>query len=141
MFFLSGELGEVLYHSAEVGDFIRRLAPLVPIMYLDTATDGMLKGLGQQVYSMNVNIADALISVIAVALLVPRIGIAGYLVTIYITELFNASLSILRLLKISGFRPRLASLLLRPLLAAVGAAALARLLFSLFPLLLFSFPL
>lgn len=134
MLLLSRELGTVLYDSEEVGRYIALLAPLLPVMYLDTATDAMLKGLGQQVYSMNVNIADALISVIAVALLVPRMGIAGYLVTIYITELFNAAFSILRLLKVSGFRPRFASLFLRPLLAAVGAAAMARLIFSLLSL-------
>ena len=66
MLFLSGELGEVLYGSAEVGRFIKLLAPLIPIMYIDTATDSLLKGLGEQVYSMNVNIVDALISVILV---------------------------------------------------------------------------
>ena len=134
MLLLSGELGHVLYGSREVAVYIRYLAPLIPVMYLDTATDAMLKGLGQQVYSMNVNIIDALISVVAVALLVPRMGIMGYLVTIYITEIFNAALSIIRLLRVSGFRPQLTALLLRPLLAAVGATALSRILFTLLPL-------
>ena len=133
MFLLSDQLGSVLYSSAEVGKFIRMLAPLIPVMYLDTATDAMLKGLGEQVYSMNVNIVDALISVMAVAILVPRIGIAGYLVTIYITEIFNATFSVWRLLRVSGFRPRLWVLLLRPLLAAVGAMAVARLFFHFLP--------
>ena len=131
MLLLSNELGAVLYDSADVSYFIRRLAPLVPIMYLDTATDAMLKGLGQQVYSMNVNIMDALISVIAVAILVPQIGIEGYLITIYITEIFNAALSIIRLLRVSGFRPKLTRLILRPMLAAIGATSIAHILFSL----------
>ena len=135
MFFFSRDLGAVLYGSGEVGDFIRLLAPLIPIMYLDTATDAMLKGLGQQVYSMNVNIVDALISVIAVALLVPRMGIMGYLVTIYITEIFNATFSVMRLLRVSGYRPRLLSLLGKPLLAAVGATATVRLVLRAFPVL------
>ncbi len=127
MLFLSGELGEVLYGSAEVGRFIKLLAPLIPIMYLDTATDALLKGLGEQVYSMNVNIIDALISVILVWVLVPIIGISGYLVTIYVTEIFNAAFSICRLLKVSGYRPRLASLFVRPLLSAIAATLLANL--------------
>ena len=91
----------------------------------------MLKGLGQQVYSMNVNIVDALISVASVALLVPRMGIMGYLVTIYITEIFNATFSVWRLLRVSGFRSRLLFLPARPLLCVVGATAIARLLFHL----------
>ncbi len=130
MIFLSEELGMVLYGNAEAGRFISLLAPLIPVMYLDTATDALLKGLGEQVYSMNVNILDALVSVLAVLILVPIIGINGYVVTIYITELLNAALSICRLLKISGFRPKARQLLLRPLIAAVGATLLGKMLFT-----------
>lgn len=127
MLFLSGELGRILYDNEEVSGFIRMLAPLIPIMYMDTATDAMLKGLGEQVYSMRVNIFDALVSVLCVAILVPKLGIYGYVITIYITEILNAALSITRLLRISGFRPRPFSLLAKPLLSAVGATCIARL--------------
>ena len=133
MLSLSGELGEVLYGSAEVAEFIGALAPLIPVMYLDTATDAMLKGLGEQVYSMNVNIIDALVSVLCVALLVPRLGIYGYLITIYVTEILNAALSVTRLLRITGFSPSVLQLVLRPLLAVIGATALNRLLFFALP--------
>lgn len=128
MLFLSGELGEVLYNSSEVAHFIKLLAPLIPIMYIDTATDALLKGLGEQVYSMNINIIDALISVILVWILVPHMGINGYLVTIYVTEIFNAAFSICRLLKVSGYRPKIVSLFVRPLFAAIGSTAIANLL-------------
>ena len=129
MLFLSDEFGTALYHNDEVSYFIRRLAPLVPVMYLDTATDALLKGMGQQVYSMNVNILDAFCSVLGVWLLVPRFGIAGYLATLYFTEILNAALSVSRLLRVSGYRPRPVRLLALPLLAAVGATALCRPLF------------
>ena len=133
MLCLSGELGQLLYGNRQVSDFIRMLAPLIPVMYLDTATDAILKGMGEQVYSMNVNILDAFVSVISVALLVPRMGIVGCVITIYITEILNAALSIVRMLKITGFTPSIPSLVLRPLLAIVGATSLARLFISSFP--------
>ena len=133
MLFLSPLLGLVLYDSGEVARFIRLLAPLVPIMYMDSATDAMLKGLGEQVYSMRVNILDALVSVICVAILVPRLGIMGYVITIYATEILNAALSITRLLHVSRFRPKVIRLVARPLLSVVGATALTRLFFSLVP--------
>ena len=47
-------------------------------MYLDTATDAMMKGLGEQVYSMKINVADAAISVLLIALLIPHFGIGGF---------------------------------------------------------------
>ena len=130
MLAFSGGLGRVLYQSSEVAYFIKMLAPLIPIMYIDSATDAILKGMGEQVYSMNVNILDATVSVILVWLLVPRLGINGYLITIYITEILNAACSIVRMLRVSGFRPRIITLLLRPLLCAVAATAAAKLVFA-----------
>ena len=134
MLCFSASLGEALYHNGEVGKFIRLLAPLIPVMYLDTATDALLKGLGEQVYSMRVNILDALVSVICVALLVPRMGITGYLVTIYVTEILNAAFSIMRLLYVSGFRPSVGKIVFLPLVCAIGATHLSRLLLSASPL-------
>ena len=95
-----GELGQRLYRSAEVRQYIRLLAPLVPLMYLDTAVDGMLKGLGLQNASMRINILDALISLLLVWQLIPRVGIAGYLFTIYLSEILNFILSFLQKYKI-----------------------------------------
>lgn len=137
MLYFSAQLGRTLYDSEEVGSFIRLLAPLVPIMYLDTATDALLKGLGEQVYSMRVNILDALVSVLCVAALVPQMGITGYLVTIYITEILNAALSITRLLHVSCFSPGVCRLVLRPLLCAVGGIYGFRLFFQTISLPLF----
>lgn len=130
MLFLSPLLGKVLYGSGEVSHFIALLAPLIPIMYMDTATDAMLKGLGEQVYSMRVNILDALVSVLCVALLVPRLGIHGYIVTIYVTELLNAALSIARLLRVSGYRPHVGRLIAAPVLCVVGATSITNLLYA-----------
>ncbi|OLA56794.1 MAG: hypothetical protein BHW37_05410, partial [Firmicutes bacterium CAG:272_52_7] len=91
---LSYDLGMAVYGSTYAGRCIRVLAPLIPVMYLDTAVDSALKGIGEQVYTMKVNIADAFISVIAVWLLVPLLGLDGYIAVIFISEIFNFDLSI-----------------------------------------------
>ena len=117
----SEEFGMVIYNNAHASRYIRLLAPLIPVMYLDTATDAMLKGLGQQVWSMVINIADALISVILVYLLLPQMGIEGYILTVYIAELFNAVCSIVRLLNVSHMKAYVVKWVIKPLLCAVGA--------------------
>ncbi len=129
MIAFSDELGRILYQNMEAARMIRLLAPLIPVMYLDSATDAMLKGLGQQVYSMKVNIADALISVVLVWFLLPIFGIYGYVITIYVTELINAALSILRLINLGEMRPPLTSWIIKPLGSIVGATCLTRLLY------------
>lgn len=128
-FAFADHLGILLYSSLEAAKYIRILSVLVPIMYLDTSTDAILKGLGEQIHCMKVNIADALLSVILVSLLVPRYGIMGYIVTIYIAEIVNASLSIGRLMHITKFRLPIKRLLIAPIFCAIGAGALSNLLF------------
>ena len=124
------ELGQVLYGSAEASRLIWSLGPLMPVMYLDTVTDSMLKGLGEQVYTMNVNIADAALSAGLVALLVPAFGIYGYIAVLYISELVNFGMSAARLLRICGMRPQIYRWIFAPLLSVVGATATATLLFG-----------
>ncbi len=133
------EFGQVIYGNAQAARYIRRLAPLIPLMYLDNTTDAMLKGLGQQVYIMAINIADSLISVILVSILLPEMGIEGYILTVYIAELFNTVCSVTKLLNISAMRVRVIKWVFKPLLCAVGATTLSHLLAKL-PVFLFLLP-
>jgi len=126
----SHELGNVIYHSAEAAAYIRLLAPLVPIMYLDTVTDSILKGMDEQLYTMRVNIADAFISVIIVFLLVPRIGIYGYIAEIFLCELINASLSVWKLLTVVKIRVKIISRIVAPLLCIIVSTVLSKIIFS-----------
>ncbi len=128
MSMFSHELGMLIYDSADAGEFIRVMAPLIPVMYLDHAIDAILKGMGEQVYCMKVNILDAAMCTLFVYLLCPRIGIWGYIVTIYIAEVVNASLSLWRLTKVSGFSSRVVRDFAKPVLCALGAVAVMRLL-------------
>ena len=124
----SSEISTRLDRSAEAAYYIRVLAPLIPVMYLDTAVDAMLKGHGEQVYCMQVNILDSFLSLVLVVLLLPRFGISGYLFTVYLTEILNATLSITRLLSVTNLRPPLLRGILLPLLAVIGATTCTRLL-------------
>lgn len=86
-------IARYLYHTPDAAKFIRFLAPLIPVMNLDTVTDGCLRGLGQQRRVMRINILDAALGVALVAYLVPAHGISGYVQMIWITECVNCVLS------------------------------------------------
>lgn len=125
----SGELGKTIYPNENTSGFIKMLAPLIPIMYIDTTIDSMLKGLGEQLYNMTVNIVDSLLSVILVWLLIPKYGIIGYVITIYVTEIINASLSMVKLINKSGLVPHLLKWVAKPLLCILGATCISNMLF------------
>lgn len=129
LFFFAEELGYLVYDSYDAGYYISTLALVVPIMYLDHVTDSMLKGIGEQVFSMWVNISDSLLSVILVWLLIPRMGIMGYAVVIVLMEGYNFLLSFFRLRRRISFKIKTMSAVL-PLTAAIFAALLTKQLFS-----------
>jgi len=130
IYFFSSELGYLLYSSAEAGRYIAYLAPVIPIMYLDHVTDSMLKGIGEHVYSMWVNISDSLLSVILIWLLIPRLGILGYGLVIIIMEAYNFILSFVRLRMKTGIGINLISSVVKPLFASLTAAYLSDRLFA-----------
>ena len=130
----SKEFGQVLYSNAEAGNFIYLLAPLMPLMYLDTVTDSLLKGMGEQIFTMNVNITDAAISVILVRLLVPKFGILGYVAVLYIAEIFNFAFSAARLMQKCKFEFKLFKWTILPLCLLVLTAKISNLIFNYLPL-------
>lgn len=97
-------ISDLIYKTNEAVQYIRILAPLVPIMYMDTVTDGMLKGLDQQIYSMRYNIIDSALCVAMVWFLLPRCSVKGYIFILYASELINFYLSFGRLIKVCDIR-------------------------------------
>lgn len=100
MFLFADMLGIVIYDSREAGSFIRLLAPLVPIMYTDMTVDGCLKGLGQQIWSMGINVLESVIGLVLIQMYLPVYALNAYIFIIYFSELFNFSLSALRLRRV-----------------------------------------
>ena len=97
-------LSEIIYKTNEAVMYIRILSPLVPIMYIDMITDGMLKGLDQQVSSMRYNIIDSALCVALVYFLLPKYSVKGYIFILYASEIINFYLSFGRLIKICDVR-------------------------------------
>ena len=104
LFVFSDKLGVRIYSSPEAGDYLRLLAPLIPIMYTDMVADGCLKGLGQQLWCMGINLLDALLGVLLVWQVLPAFALKGYICIIYFNECLNFALSIMRLRKVTKIR-------------------------------------
>ena len=102
MFLLSEILCQKLYGSTEAGRYLRLYSLLIPMLYCDALTDAMTKGLGQQTACVRYNILTSAMDVVFLYLLLPRFGMAGYLLSFFVTHLLNFLLSARRLLKITG---------------------------------------
>lgn len=133
LFVLARDFGIAVYHSEAAGDLIRMLSPVIPLMFLDHVTDCALKGLGEQVYTMWVNIGDSLLSIALVLLLLPPFGAVGYVYVIILAEAANFACSIARLCRVARLRYSPLRSLVYPAVAAFLAAAGVRALLPIDP--------
>jgi len=117
-------LGQLLYKSADAGRYLRLLGALIPIMYLDTMVDAMLKGLDEQLASMRYNLLDAAFCVVMAYLFLPAFGITGYLMLLYTSELFNLALSLGKLLAVTRIPVHPLRWAAKPILAVIGACCI-----------------
>ena len=122
------EFGLLLYGSEEVGFYLQVLAPLTPIMYLESVVDGILKGLNQQVSSLKYSVADSTIRIVLIFFLVPARGMEGFLFIMVLSNIFTSFLNLHRLLTVTGVKLAWGQWILKPILAITTAGAVALLL-------------
>ncbi len=102
VFFVCGkDIGVLIYKSEEVGILIKLLSPIVPIMYLDSVCDGMLKGLNEQRFAFYTGVSDSALRLIAVFFVLPKFGIAGFVGIMYFSNFYTGFLNIFKLLSVS----------------------------------------
>ena len=99
LIFYGNDLGNIIYSNTNAGYYIKLLAPLIPLIYLDNVVDNILKGLGKQINVMICNIFDMVISIAFIYFLLPKFGVIGYIIVLYISETLNYVISVNTLFK------------------------------------------
>ena len=104
MYLLAEILSFSLYGSLDVGRYLKLYSLLIPMLYCDTITDAINKGLGKQTAAMRINIVTAALDVLFLFLLLPKYGVSGYYFSFLVTHLINFALSVWLLTRTSGVR-------------------------------------
>ena len=69
LYALAEPLTAILYQSEQAGRLLRVFAPLALVLYLDALTDGMLKGLSEQVANVRYNTLTSALDAVLLVLL------------------------------------------------------------------------
>ena len=103
VFFVAGEnIGILIYKDATVGYLLKALSPIVPLMYLDSISDGILKGLDQQVFSFRTAISDSVIRIILILIFLPISGLKGFIGIMYFSNFLTCFMNVGRLIKVTN---------------------------------------
>lgn len=127
IFLYCGEtVGNIIYHSSDVGFLIKALSPIVPFMYLDSISDGILKGLDQQNFSFRTAVSDSTLRIIFILLILPLTGMMGFIGIMYFSNFFTCYLNVKQLCKISKARLKFFGEILFPILIAFSTCYIIR---------------
>lgn len=113
------QIGGLLFESESVGRLLCALSPIVPLMYLDSVCDGILKGLDQQSFCFKTGLADSGLRILLVLAVLPRFGMTGFLGIMYFSNILTCFLNVGRLLKVSGAKIKAVSWIFLPLAGAL----------------------
>ncbi len=103
-FLLTGNLlGNLIFHSRSAGKFILTLAWICPFLYTNTALISTINGLGKTTTTFLINSASLSVRIFSVYLVIPLLGIQGYLLGLLASQILE---SILALAVLSHFHKK-----------------------------------
>ena len=125
-FFFPQEISIAMYKTAEPTEAIRVLAAVTPFMYVETVTDSLLKSIGEQFGTFKFSIYNSVLRIAVIMLLISHTGAEGYLWLLVISNVFSFLLCVVRLAKVSGWRPSFMTDILLPVCASVASCYVCR---------------
>lgn len=118
-FIFSNDLGLAIYNNIEIGYYFKIFTPFIFFMYMDHIIDCILKGLNKQFGVMCCNILDLSITTCFIYFLLPVLGIKGYVLSIFFSEVLNFCISLFQLFKYSRIKPNLIDWIVVPLFCSL----------------------
>lgn len=126
-------LARLIYHDESVGFYLMVLAPILPAMYLDSMGDAILKGLGEEFATFRYSIWDSTLRIGLVLMLMPKMGMTGFMVVMVASNVLSAIMNIYRIAKVTNIKIRTFRWFVQPILLFLVAGALGLLCLRLTP--------
>ena len=126
-YFFAGEIGETFYKDQNTYQAIKILALVTPFMYIETITDGLLKGIGEQLFTLKVSIYNSVLRLLVIFFLIPLSGAIGYLWLLVASNTFAFALCIYRMKKVTDFYFNFTKNAFFPFIFSIAAGMVGRL--------------
>lgn len=107
-------LGMTVFHEPLAGTYLVILSWLCPFLYMSTTMSSILNGLGKAHLTFVNSIIGLSLRILIMILLVPKMGIQGYLISLLISQLLLAALDTIWIYKSAPFPFDAVNSLLKP---------------------------
>ena len=119
--FAGDQLGQLMYKNAHAGQIIKILAPLVPLMYIDSISDAILKSLDMQLTTFKNSVSDSIIRLVLVYFCLSAGGINAFIIIMYFSNLYTSLINFYKMYKVTHFNTDIINTLVLPLIFALFA--------------------
>ena len=116
-----GRLGATLFHEPSVYNYTIILACICPFLYVKTSLASILNGLNMTARTCAYSITGLAIRIASLILLVPGIGISGYIYGLIISNILVCTLHYIKLYKMYHFKPDIINNIITPLSLSIIA--------------------
>ena len=116
-----GRLGATLFHEPSVYNYTIMLACICPFLYVKTSLASILNGLNMTARTCAYSITGLAIRIASLILLVPGIGISGYIYGLIISNILVCTLHYIKLYKMYHFKPDIINNIITPLSLSIIA--------------------
>lgn len=118
------DAGNLLFHEPQVGVYVTAFAWMCPFLYISTTLSSILNGLGKTNTTLILDVTAFLTRIALIVLLIPKMGIIGYLIAFLISEIYLALFCAYALWRIHPVPFNAFRLIIKPLLSlAVSSGA------------------
>ncbi len=97
------ELGNAIFHNNAAGSYLMILAWICPLIYLTTILGSIINGLGKAHVTFINSVAGSLSKILLIVLLIPKLGINGYLTALLFGQLIITTLDTLSVMRYIHF--------------------------------------
>ena len=114
----SKELGQITYNQ-NISYILTLLGIMCPFIYMHMTLSGILNGLGEQVFIFRNSLISSAISIGFIMVIVPRIGISGYILGSFCALVIVCSLSLNKIKKTTQINIKIIDWFVKPALSAL----------------------
>ncbi|MGN0497215.1 MAG: oligosaccharide flippase family protein [Lachnospiraceae bacterium] len=115
VFYIFGkDIGLLLFQNKESGIYLYQLSLLCPFIYLSTNMASILNGLGFATINLIQTLCASFIRIMFIIICIPKIGIMGYVLGLFVSYLFLTYACLFRLSKYIDFKIHFINSIFKP---------------------------
>lgn len=120
------ELGVIIYHSDEVGRMLKIVTVIAPFIYIEMVSDGILKGLGEQMSCLKYSMVDSIFRISMIYFIIPYKGLTAFIGIMIVSNIITSLLNFNKLIQVTNIKIEVSKWILKPFIAALATTLLSK---------------